>query len=305
VIKEWSGSTHQVDLEPLVNYQRYWVAVRAYDEGGKEGPMSDILSGVPEPGLGPAELSGEQGGLQCGTGAGAGLFGIFLGLGAAASRRRRFGPAAAAAGCVAAMLFAPTAEAKDPDAADRRKGHLEFRYGLFTMDDPNINKVMGESKNEVLWLEVGPHIIPQVEINAGLGWFQEIGNPILSGGGRSDDNVMLTALPLNLSLGLRGDFLKHQIVVPSVGASIEAWPWRQEPYGGGSLSGMKTGWSWNAGLELLLDRMDPSAASKLRVRTGIDDTYLTLSYRSQEVGDPNEGLYYSGTVIGLGLKFDY
>ena len=304
VINEWSGSTHQVDLEPLVNYQRYWIAVRAYDEGGKEGPMSDILSGVPEPGLGPAELAGEQGGLQCGTGAGAGLFGLFLGLGAAVSRRRRLGMAAGA-GCAAAMLFAPVAEAKDPDAADHRKGHLEFRYGFFTLDDPNINRVMGESKNEVLWLEVGPHIIPQVEINAGLGWFQEIGNPVLSGGGRSDDNVMITALPVNLSLGLRGDFMKHQPVVPSVGVSMEAWPWRQEPYGSGSLSGVKTGWSWNAGLELLLDRMDPSAASKLRVRTGIDDTYLTVSYRSQEVGDPNEGLYYSGTVIGLGLKFDY
>ena len=304
VINEWSGSTHQVDLEPLVNYRRYWIAVRAYDEGGKEGPMSDILSGVPEPGLGPAELAGEQGGIQCGTGVGAGVFGLLVGLGAVVSRRRR-GALAAGAGVAAAMLFAPVAQAKDPDAVDNRKGQLEFRYGFFTMEDPNITRVMGDSKNEVLWLEVGPHIIPQVEINAGLGWFQEIGNPVLSGGGRSDDNVMLTALPVNLSLGLRGDFVKHQLVVPAVGASLEAWPWKQEPYGSGTISGMKTGWSWNAGLQLLLDRMDPSAASKLRVRTGIDDTYLTFSYRSQQVGDPDEGLYYSGSVAALGLKFDY
>jgi len=305
VIKEWTGSTHQVDLEPLTNHKRYWIAVRAYDEGGKEGPMSDILSGVPEPGLGPAELAGEQGGVLCGTGLGAGLFGIFVGLGAAFGRRRST-VAAGAVGAAALFAYAPVAEAKDPDAADSRKGHLEFRYGFFTLDDPNINRVMGESKNEVLWLEVGPHILPQVEVNAGLGWYQEIGNPILSSGGRSDDNVMLTALPVNISLALRGDFVKHQLVVPSVGASLEAWPWKQEPYGSdGSLSGVKTGWSWNAGLQLLLDRMDTSAASKLRVRTGIDDTYLTVSYRSQEVGDPNEGLYYSGSVLGLGLKFDY
>lgn len=312
VISEWSGSTHEVELSPLKNGQRYWIAVRAYDEGGKEGSMSAILTGKPEPGLGPAELAGEQGGLQCATTAGAGALGILGGLFAAVGRRRRKSGLARglslglAVGLGGALALGGPAEAKDPDADDTRKGHVQFRYGIFQVDDPNITRVMGDSGNEVLWLEIGPHIIPQVEVSAGVGWFQEIGNPILAGGGRSDDNVMLTALPVNASLNLRGDFWKHQPIVPSVGASLEAWNWRQEPYGGTSrIGGVKTGWSWNAGVQLLLDRIDKESASKLRVRTGIDDTYLTLTYREQTIGDANQGLVYSGKVFGIGLKLDY
>ena len=88
--------------------------------------------------------------------------------------------------------------------------------------------------------------------------------------------------------------------------SYEMWNWKQDPYQGTStISGTKTGWSWNAGLQILLDRIDPVSASKLRVRTGIDDTYLTVSYRDQTIGENASGLIYSGQVVGLGLKLDY
>jgi uncharacterized protein (TIGR03382 family) len=307
VISEWSGSTHEVDLSPLTNGQQYWIAVRAYDEGGKEGPMSAILSGKPEAGLGPVELAGEQGGVQCGTaGVSAGFLGAFAGLFAVVGRRRRWSRGGLGAGLCAALMVGGAADAKDPDAEDRRKGNFQFRYGFFSMEDSNITEVMGDNGNEVLWMEFGPHIIPQVELTAGLGWFQEIGNPVLRSGGRSDDNVELTALPLNVSVNLRGDFWKHQPIVPAVGMSYEMWNWKQDPYQGTStISGTKTGWSWNAGLQILLDRIDPVSASKLRVRTGIDDTYLTVSYRDQTIGENASGLIYSGQVVGLGLKLDY
>jgi hypothetical protein len=306
VITEWSGSTHEVELSPLDNGKQYWIAVRAYDEGGKEGAMSTILTGTPEAGLGPAELAGESGGLQCGTAASAGVIGLFAGLAAMAGRRRRWTPPLLGLALTSALLMGGTAEAKDPDAEGARKGHFQLRYGLFTVEDDNITRVMGDAGHEVLWMEVGPHLIPQVEVSGGVGWYQEIGNPILSGGGRSDDNVMLTALPLNVSVNLRGDFWKNQAIVPSVGASAEAWSWKQEPSGSSDrIGGMKTGWSWNAGVQILLDRVDKKSASALRVRTGIDDTYFTLSYRDQTIGDPKNGLYYSGQVVGLGLKLDY
>ncbi len=305
VLSVTGNSAYTVDLESLDNGTEYWIAVRAYDEGGKEGAMSVVLNGTPQYGVGPAELSGEQGGIQCGAGASAGWLGVALASLALVGRRRRTWMVAPAAAM--ALVVAAPAHAKDPDVArSERKGNFQFRYGLFDMDDPNINKVMGDTPNEVLWLEVGPHLLPQVEVTAGMGWFQEIGNAVLSSGGTSDDNVMITALPFNLNLNLRADFAKNQVIVPAVGASFEVWPWKQEPYRGSSkISGMKTGWSWNAGVQLLLDRVDPRAASKLRVRTGIEDTYLTISYRAQEIGNASEGLVYSGSVIGFGLKLDY
>ncbi len=306
VITEWSGSTHEVELDSLRNGKQYWIAVRAYDEGGKEGAMSAILTGTPEAGLGPAELAGEKGGIQCGTTLGAGALGMFAGLLGVAGRRRRWSAPLLGLGLATTMMVGGSANAKDPDAADTRKGHFQFRYGLFTVEDPNITRVMGSTGHDLLWMEAGPHLIPQVELSAGLGWYQEIGNPVLRSGGRSDDNVMLTSLPVNLSLNLRGDFLKHQLIVPAVGMSVEAWNWRQEPTSTSErISGTKTGWSWNAGVQILLDRLDKKSASKLRVRTGIDDTYLTITYRDQTIGESKTGLIYSGQVLGFGLKLDY
>lgn len=304
-ITEWDGSSINARIEPLSNGTRYYIAVRAYDEGGQEGPMSAIISGVPRYGVGPAELAGEEGGVQCSTAAGASLFGLLVGLGAAVTRRRRWA-AAGGALLLTAAVVPGAAEAKDPDAKGERKGHVEFRYGLFDIEDPNIRDVLTHNRQDLLWLEVGPHIIQQVEVKAGLGFFQEYGNSVLRQGGTTNDNVGLTALPLSLNATLRGDFWNNQMLVPAVGAGIEMWPWKQEPYqGSGSLSGLKTGWHWNAGIQLLLDRLDPRSASKFRVRTGVDDTYLTLEYRDQTVGDENNGLYYSGRVFGFGLKFDF
>ena len=51
-----------VELYPLENQVEYFVAVRAIDQAGTQGPMSNVVSALPKPSYGVSELSGETGG---------------------------------------------------------------------------------------------------------------------------------------------------------------------------------------------------------------------------------------------------
>jgi MYXO-CTERM domain-containing protein len=307
------GAALDVELSPLRNGQTYWIAVRAYDESGLEGPMSNVISGTPRKGLGPAALAGEPGGFACASAPTSG--GLWIGLPAialAAARRRRAlaGAGLAALGVGLAPAPARAADAGDGraelSAAERSKGHIDARYSFFRPDDEAITRVMGESGHDLLWLEWGPHLLKQLELSVGVGWYQEVGSSIAPSGAVTSDPVMLTALPLSVNGTLRLDFFRDQPVVPFAGAGLQMWPWKETfSTTDARTGGGKFGWHWNAGGQILLDALDPRAASRLQARTGIDNTWLTVDYRDQSVGEGVDGLQFSGGAVGLGLKFDY
>jgi hypothetical protein len=56
------GASVSVIIPDLVNGTRYYVAVRAVDDSGKEGAMSAVISVIPEPAVGAASLAGDSGG---------------------------------------------------------------------------------------------------------------------------------------------------------------------------------------------------------------------------------------------------
>lgn len=311
------GEGATVSLYPLTNGETYYVAVRAIDAGGLEGPMSEVVEAVPVESFGAAALAGETGGCAAAGGRGASLAGL-VGVAALLWARRRQA-ALGAAVVVAAAGLSTVAEAAPAsgagsapaglvDPADRH-GTVALRMGRLDVQDPNINKVAEQAGKEVLWLDVGPRITRYGEITAGLGWFQELGYLVDENGAPTADRQMLTALPMTLNAGLRLDFVDDQPIVPFGGAGLDLWAWRENWQGPGDtkmnqrIGGWKTGWHWQVGGAFLLDRLDRSRASRLQARSGIDDTWATVEYRVQEVGA--DGLVFSGSWIGFGLRVDY
>jgi hypothetical protein len=300
------GGSYEVELSPLTNGQTYYIAVRAYDASGLEGSMSKVIAGTPVVGRGPSHIANEPGGWSCGAaGAAGGGFALaFFGFAGALGRRRRSAPLAALG--LAVVGLSGTAHATETYDEPKRRGHVQFRYGFFSPADPAITGVMGESGHDLLMLEAGPHLIKQLELSVGLGWYQEVDSAVSPSGGRTDDFVMLTALPLSASGTLRLDFFKDQPLVPYGGAGVQVWPWKETfSESGAKTNGGKFGWHWNAGGQILLDAFDRGAASKLRARTGIDNTWLVVDYRDQRIGEEAGGLEFTGTVLGIGLKVDY
>ena len=320
------GESVSVKIDPLTNGETYYIAVRATDTNGTEGPMSNVISGKPRPAFTAAELSGDEGGFACSAGAGAGTtlgWGIMVGLLAMARRR----VAAVAAMAIVASLLAPKASAQEvkddrfaPDLTPAW-ANFEVRYGWVNLVDPDLDTVYGTTSNNILQLEVGAQLYRYVEIDLGFGLLQELAFQIDSAGSRSSQKTMMTWFPLALDVSGRLHVFDEQILVPyvRVGGDLIFWQELADASGGGKskVGGTKLGWHFGVGGNFLLDFIAPTRASQLEAATGINDTYLTFEWRRQFVapeyggfsfkGDQDSGhagFDFSGDVFTIGLKLD-
>lgn len=295
-------------IQPLTNGLTYYVAVRAYDAGGLEGPMSDVQSETPEQTYSATELAGEEGGYfpGCGVTRPGAAGGVGLALALAALLRRR-GAALAVVGAVGVGLV-PT-EARADDDEGPRTMNVQLRYGPATVAEPYIQQVFGDD-SEILWLEYG-YASRFVDANVGLGFWQELGFRQTAEGRVSDEHDMFTMFPLALTVTGRLDFFDEQPIVPFGRIGLDYWMWRENWYVADSSTmesertGGKYGWHYGGGLLVLLDVLDRRAASRLEATTGINDTYLVAEYRQTNLVHGDDQVNLSTSELTFGLKFDF
>jgi hypothetical protein len=312
------GERIRVTLAPLENERTYYVAVRAVDAGGLEGPMSDVIEGVPHETFSASELAGDEGGPACATGAGP-ASALLAAVGLIAARRRRLAAVALAVGLsgTAAAHEVPE-DGEDGPIRDITPsyGGFSMRYGGIALDDANIETVYGDTGNNILQLEAGPQIVrlckPScgglIEFDVGAGFFQELDKTVTAEGEPSGERTMLTWFPVSVDGMLRLHVLDEQIIVPHVRYGLDYVFWREEwdvqTGGKEKVRGGKTGSHYGFGGAILLDPLGPSRASLLEAQSGINDTYLIVEWRRQDIDKP-EGLDFSGRLLTVGLKLDY
>jgi hypothetical protein len=296
-----------VELYPLENQIQYYVAVRAIDRAGTEGPMSNVVNGTPKPSYGVSDLSGETGGFSgCSSTGGKTMGWMICGL-LGLMMRRRSAPILVAGLCVVSL-------SNDAYAADAfgeneaiMSNAFSLDYSMTSFDSQAIQAVFGE-ENMYPGINLGAsvQIFRVLEFSSGLGLWRQSGTMVQEDGTSSSDAQKLSIVPLQLSAGLRLDFLRNQIIVPFASGGVDYWLWQEDWTEGETtekLSGGKSGWHYRVGGELLLDIFDRSSSSMLDVRYNIKDTYLVFSYQKQEVGD--EGLIFNGESYMLGLRMQY
>jgi hypothetical protein len=305
-------------ISPLTNDVTYYVAVRAVDAGGEEGPMSNVVSAAPTDTLTASDLAGETGGTGCATvsssGVGAGMFAWILGL----TRRRR-----SAAGLAAAVALAGAGRAeaagflgKEVDIT-KQKGDFEFRYGGVRFgelgneadDLTDLERVYGSSSNNILQVEAGPQFLGLFELDFGVGFVQELAFTLDPDGEPTSERTMITAYPLSVGASVRLQLVDEQWIVPHAryGADYYVWneKWDDGAGGKNKISGSKFGRHYAFGGSLLLDTFAPARASLLEANSGINDTYVVVEWRRQDQEGGRSGLDFSGTAFTVGLKLDY
>ncbi len=310
------------EIGPLDNGTTYYMAVRAFDAGGKESLMSNVVSGTPEETFGAAELAGEPGGSTCTTASSTstGAIGALALLALGAFRRRR-GASLLGAAVLAAAVAPGTASAQDDDKwwkADitPARGNFELRYGGISTESQYINRVYDTKPKNLLQVEFGPQFFRVLEVDGGLGFFQELDKTQFSGGGKSGDRSMLTWYQFSIDATLRLHLLDEQPVVPFVRYGFDYVMWNENKvvFGGEKVvRGGKPGSHYGLGINLLLDLIQPGRASLLEARTGINDTWVTVEWRRQAIDSRNRpwaapvdtGLIFSGDIFQVGLKLDY
>jgi hypothetical protein len=320
------GASVSVRIAPLNNDTVYYIALRATDLGGLEGPMSNVVSGQPRANFTAADLAGEQGGAPplfggCDTTSGAAL-GWFAIAAAMAGLRRR-------SGVLLAALLVVGVTAGDAQAKERnrdqtpQKANFEIRYGSVNFmervngRDNVIDLVYKDNPHNILQLEVGPQIGRMFELDVGFGFFQELAFKVDETGAQSNGRTMLTWFPMALDATARLHIIDEQLIVPffRYGMDYVMYTELSDNGMGGKdrVRGTKMGNHMAGGINFLLDVLSPSRASLLEAQTGINDSYLTIEFRTQNVdhrSSPFErgnkyGLDFSATMVTMGLKMDY
>ncbi|MEZ4320201.1 MAG: hypothetical protein R3F61_22170 [Myxococcota bacterium] len=308
------GATVTVRLAPLVNGTTYYIGVRATDTGGQESSMSNVVQGVPEEDYRASDLAGETGGGPCATGPSGGwLAGALAGMALFARRRR-----GVVLGGAALLCALPAHAADDKGDLGPQRGDFEIRYGGFlNLADENIKSVYGEGGHNMLQVEFGPQIVRFFELDIEVGFYQELATTVSASGSSSDVKTMLTWYPLGLSGSFRLQILDEQIIVPyaRLGADFVPWTELTDNAAGGKdkVSGSKLGHHYAIGGGILLDTFAPARASLLEAQTGINDTYITIEWRRQNIDSRNlpwapkevDGFDFSGSMLTVGLKLDY
>ena len=305
------GQDKTVTVAPLTNGVTYYVAVRATDAAGQESQMSKVVSVKPQETYGAADLAGEEGGFGCSS-SGAAPVGLLAWLGVAAVAIRRQPLAAVAAlGLWGTSAQAASEWPQSVKTWSEIKGNtFEVRYGPITFQDESITSIFGDEGNNMLMLQFGPTIYDLLEIKGSVGYFHGEGSRISASGAASSQENYLNLYPVALDATFRLDVLPEQPVVPFAGAGVDYFFWREiwDGSGGGgreNISGGKPGWHKTYGAHILLDTFNQRRASKLQAVMGITDSYLTVEYRSQEIGEELAGLKFSADTLTFGLKFDH
>ena len=249
------------------------------------------------------------------------VFGVVL---AATRRRRRF---AITAALVAILLTAPlSASAESPTF-----GAFELKFGGYypAIDDEfggsgpfadvfgTKNLLLGEIEVDGwLWqgfgkLGIGGHIA-YTRVKGGAVPTEET-----SGEAEGiEDTTAFSLIPMRLSLIYRFDWLAQHTAIP-LAASIKVGPdfyrWRitnangeTATFDGDPGSGWKKGWHVAAGLQLLLDFIDPATAAAFDLSWGINNSYLFVEYMVTRIDDFGAaGFDLSDNMWLFGLSFEF
>lgn len=282
-------------ISDVENGVTYHVAVRVIDQGGTEGAMSNVYEVTPRSTGGWAELAGAEGG--CAHAPAGALFLLAL----------------------IGLFAAPRAEAADLEGWKAKTKTNEVHFGPMSFEQQAFNAVYDDTY--MLRFDGGRQLWRFFELNGSLGLVRKQGSlAATDSGDASGDSSQLTILPLSAGVTarldptarLKGEW-RSMPVVPYGTVGVDYYLRRErygainveDPFGNEVWSGGQAGWHYAVGVDVLLDWMDPKHASKAQARWGIEDTYLTLEWRTRsDWPDSTSSLSFAGDTVTLGLKVD-
>lgn len=179
---------------------------------------------------------------------------------------------------------------------------LEIRAGKFEPELEDWETFYGDEQADQLGLALAYKFLRQAEIGLAIDSVHEKGSGLLPLSGTPGGEVDFQMYPAHLYLLLRGVFFENQWVVPYVGGGATRVYYRQEIDNQPSVRGKVEGDHSRAGLQILLDWLDPGNAAGFEEES-VNNTYLyveRLSF-SAEI----DGIELGGESEVFGLVFEF
>jgi hypothetical protein len=208
---------------------------------------------------------------------------------------------------VLVLLILPSVLRAAEPPAERPHWSLEVKLGDFMPDIENWKDHYGRYTVEYGG-SLAYKIFRQLEIGIGGNYIKDRGQGFAPLHNMSTGSVKYELYPAHAFVLFRGVFNEHQWLVPYVGGGWTRMFYREEVVGQNVARGTADGYHTRAGLQILLDGLDPSAANSFFLDYGVDHTYLFLEAESTHVTvDDVSGnsVNLGGTSFLGGLLFEF
>ncbi len=206
------------------------------------------------------------------------------------------------------LVILPCTSFAAEEVTTRPYWSLEIKGGRFIPEIENWSKYYGERYSGIYGASLGYKIIRQLEIGVEGSFSRDSGQGFAPLHGVITGNVTHEVAPLNAFVLIRAVFTEGQWLVPYVGGGWTRMFYKQEIQDQGVTRGSADGTHARAGLQLLLDKIDPSAATSFYLDWGVEHTYLFIeAERIKAAADalPSGTVELGGTSWLAGFLFEF
>ena len=169
---------------------------------------------------------------------------------------------------------------------------------------------MGELDYQ-FWRGVG-----SLAVGFSSGYALDNGTAIAGNGTKPGDTTRFNVVPLQLSAVYRFDWLAHRFSIPFVAfakAGVDYWVWwfrgasGEIPKAAGTRGrGGNFGWHVGAGVQFLLDWIDPKSARAFDIEMGVNHSYVFFEYQYARIDNfgSSRALRIGDELFLVGLAFE-
>lgn len=204
---------------------------------------------------------------------------------------------------LALVLFASAAHGQDA-AAERPHWTFEMKAGRFTPDLPEWNRYYDRKDMPEYALAAAYKITRHIEAGVEAGYLTTRGSALAPlHGNLLTGEVAYSLYPVSAFVLFRGVVSEKQWLVPYAGGGYTKMFYREVVQEQNTIKGSADGYHARAGIQVLLDGLDPGGSSNMYMEYGIFHTYLFVEakYTRAEVSSINLG----GTGWLAGLLFEF
>ena len=196
---------------------------------------------------------------------------------------------------------------------DRPHWSLELKGGAFFPDTAGWSKAYGSSFMGEYGGALAYKVLRQVEFGLEGSYLSASGKgqlPLHSAAGNLAlaGDVSYELAPLDIFVLARGIFREDQLLVPYAAGGYTRLFYREEVKGQGTTEGSVNGYHARAGVQILLDGLEPDASRSLYLENGIYHTYLFLEGKylhAQADTVPSGSVNLGGTSCLGGFLFEF
>ena len=202
------------------------------------------------------------------------------------------------------IMMSLSAQAAEQDL-DRPHWSLELKGGIFVPAIENWGTYYGRRDTSEYGGSLAYKIIRQIEVGLEGSYIRDEGRGFAPGHGSVTGNVTYELAPLNVFVLARGVFRENQVLIPYAGGGWTRMYYREKIEAQSTIRGSADGYHGRAGLQFLLDAVDPRAAHNLYSDYGIHHTYLFGEVQVTKVNVGTPSINIGGKSYLAGLLFEF